>query len=392
MNNNPEITIKTGSGTDLAFAIVVMASYFSIFSTEKNFNLWEILLIITLGITYIVVGIYGYRKCSQSNITFYKIIYFFVQIFLAGIIIYLGKGAGYIFMILLPLVGHSVIMLSNKWMIIVNAIIIFSYLSALYLVKGNEIIKGLPTFLAGQVFILFFTQMAVNEEKARNEVERLVVELADANQQLRKYAIKVEELAISKERNRLAREIHDGLGHYLTTIFMQIQAARVIMKTDQNKANDALCTAQKLTQESLVDVRKSVSSLRSPLEDGLPLLERISGLISNCESIGIKCDFSTSGESRPLSPQVQLTLYRAVQEGVSNSCKHGQPTHIWISINYLEKDRIKLIVKDDGKGVEHIEEGFGLIGLRERVMLLEGQLHFASGKGEGFLLELEVMG
>ncbi len=78
--------------------------------------------------------------------------------------------------------------------------------------------------------------MAVNEERARAEIEKLYKELEGANNRLRDYVLKIEELAITKERNRLAREIHDGLGHYLTTVHMQIQAARAVMKLDSSKS------------------------------------------------------------------------------------------------------------------------------------------------------------
>ncbi len=87
---------------------------------------------------------------------------------------------------------------------------------------------------------MVFTQMALDEEKSRREVERLVDKLETANVKLRKYADEVEELAIIQERNRLAREIHDGLGHYLTTIHMQLQAAEVIIDKDRDKAMSAI--------------------------------------------------------------------------------------------------------------------------------------------------------
>ncbi len=116
------------------------------------------------------------------------------------------------------------------------------------------------TFLVGLIFLVGFSQAMKNVERARAELDT-------ANRQLRDYAAQSEELATVRERNRIAREIHDGLGHYLTTIHMQIQAARSILATDQPRADQTLAKAQQLSQEALGDIRRSVAALRvTPLE------------------------------------------------------------------------------------------------------------------------------
>ena len=100
------------------------------------------------------------------------------------------------------------------------------------------------------VFVVVFTQIAVREREARAEVERLAAELTEANRKLREYADQVEELATARERNRLAREIHDSLGHYLTVVNVQIEAARAVID-DRDRALDVLRKAQLLTHEGL---------------------------------------------------------------------------------------------------------------------------------------------
>jgi signal transduction histidine kinase len=103
--------------------------------------------------------------------------------------------------------------------------------------------------------------VAVREQRGRAEVQRLADELGVANRQLREYAGQVEELAAARERNRMAREIHDTLGHYLTAVNMQLEAARALLATDPEKAADGMSKALALTHEGLADVRRSVATL-----------------------------------------------------------------------------------------------------------------------------------
>ena len=180
-------------------------------------NLLELLLMIGLGIAYMAIGIYGYAFAVRSGKLHYHLAYFAIQLLLGGMIVFLGKGAGFNAMVLLPLAGHSVVLLPRSWRLAVNIAIVGTYALALNPPGVNNwgmIWSGMPLFLAGQIFIVVFTQMAVSEEKARAEVELLVKELEEANQRLREYSLQVEELTITKERNRLVRQIgfqHDAL-------------------------------------------------------------------------------------------------------------------------------------------------------------------------------------
>ena len=385
--------IHTGSDADIAFAVLVLASYFSTFSSRQSATSAELLLLIGLGVAYIAVGIYGYAFVTRSGKFALHLAYFATQILLGGLIVYLGQGVGFNAMVLLPLAGHSVVLLPQTWRLIVNLIIVFVYIGALDLTSDlNLVWSGMPVFLAGQIFIVVFTQMAVNEERARSEVEKLALDLAEANQSLRAYALQAEELAITKERNRLAREIHDGLGHYLTTVFMQIQAARAVMKIDPLKAMEALTKAQNLSQEALVDVRESVAALRDSPGSQLPLPEEVDRLLQVCEGAGLATELKVLGAERPLSPQAQQTVFRAVQEGINNACKHAQAGRLWVTLDYSQGERVKLVMQDDGMGAKQMQGGFGLLGMRERVNLLNGDFAVITAPGEGFRLEVTIPG
>lgn len=388
-------SFRTGGDVDLAFAVMVLAAYFTTFSVMKYATTFSLLLMIGLGIAYITIGIYGYAFAERSANLAVRLIYFAVQLTLAGVIVFLGKGVGYNAMVLLPLAGQSVMAMTRNWRVVVNVGIVLTYMLALNLFSASNwgvMWSGLPIFLAGQFFIVVFTQMAVSEEEARSEVEKLVQELERKNQQLREYSVQVEDLAITKERNRMAREIHDGLGHYLTTIYMQIQAARAVSKVDPQKAGEALATAQNQTQEALKDVRRSVSALRDMPGDRMSLQDEVEKMLKNCEGMGLSPEMKVLGSPRTLSPQAVFTIYRAVQEGINNTCKHAHASRISVSLDYTQTDHVRLTIQDDGIGAEQLEGGFGLMGMRERVHLLNGDLSVNTKPGNGFRVEMSVPG
>jgi signal transduction histidine kinase len=380
-----------GSESQLAFAMVVLASYLAMFSAaQKTISLVEIGLEMLFGVSYITIGVYGYRICFRSKSRLILLLYFTVQILLGAGIVYIGKGSGFNGLVLLPLVGHAVVLLTPNWGLFVNGLIILAYILPVYRYTGDWAVvwSGLPTFLAGVVFIMVFTQMAVNEEKARNEVELLVNQLENANRRLRDYAVQAEELAITRERNRLAREIHDGLGHYLTAIHVQIQAARALMQPNDQPAQATMEKAQNLAEEALLDVRSSVASLRAAPGEDQPLPEVISHLAQECESSGLHTQFNVIGEARTLTPQAHLTLYRTAQEGLNNIRKHAEAHHIDITLDYSTGNSIRLTIQDDGQGANGVDGGFGLLGLQERANLLGGAMRTITSEGQGFTLEM----
>jgi len=292
----------------------------------------------------------------------------------------------------LPLVGQSVILLKAQPLLFVNALIIVTYILNIGLITQSvtDIWDRLPSFLVGQILIIAFTQMVVNEQKARKNLEKLAEELSVVNKSLRDYSDQIEELTIAKERNRFAREIHDGLAHYLTTIFMQIQAARLIINKNSKGALSSLEKAQNLTQEALDDVRKSVDALREGQTDTFLLNEKLNNIINNAIAYQITPDFEILGTPRPLSAKTELTLFRAAQEAINNAFKHAQAKYIWVKLDYRDATKVIFDYKDDGVGSNDLSGGFGLLGMRERVQIINGKIYFESEIGKGFHLLIEI--
>jgi signal transduction histidine kinase len=234
--------------------------------------------------------------------------------------------------------------------------------------------------------------MALTEKSEREKLELLANELSDANQHLSQYAEQVRQLSVTEERNRLAREIHDGLGHHLTTINMQLSAAEVIVQKDSEKAKRMLKDAQKLTTEALVDVRNSVYALRSDEYGTYNITDRIERLVKDSSSDIRVIEFEVIGLPREISPQVDLTVFRTAQETINNAQKYSSASRVRLTLDFSNENVITFRTVDNGIGTDKIEDGFGLLGIKERVRLLNGDFLVNSSAGEGFTIQITLPG
>jgi signal transduction histidine kinase len=389
--------IELGNGADIAFLLVVLSAYFSIFSALEEITILQLVAMILAGVLYLMLGIYGFSLLRRYDHLILYIAYFSLEILIGTGILLLGTVGGknltLVALLFLPLVVQSVLVLHKYWMLFINVLILVAYTTVIFAVNrdGSATSLSFPLFFTAQIFIVFFTQMAVSESRSREEVERLVTELAEANEHLRSYALKVEELAVTQERNRMAREIHDGLGHYLTSIHIHLQAAAAVLANSGGSevALSGIKKAQNLAKNALDDVRQSVSTLRSPLVGHLPLSVMIQDHIQHTATGPIDVLFEMAGEEKELPPNISWTILRATQEAMNNAVKHAHCTHIQIILSYHD-DKVHLLIVDDGIGSEDPTGGYGLLGLQERIHLLNGNLMIRTAKQEGFQVEIGV--
>jgi len=388
MNSRPRDNLSLFSSGNIAFVLVVCASYASataaLIYSHRSIAPWEILLLILVAAIYLVLGTYGFAlfRRSQSRLTRFS--YFVVQLMLAATLILLRGSAGELSLILLPLAGQSALLLSTRIMIPVCGLIYVTLVMPLLLKsRWVDAIAIAIVYGVGIVFVVVFTRVAASERVARTE-------LAEANRQLREHAAQVEELATTKERNRLAREIHDSLGHYLTVVNVQIGAAQAVFTQDQSRALNHLSKAQSLTQEGLAEVRRSVAALRSLPIDGRPLPIALHKLIEQWNSAATNATFEVVGDVRALTPQADLTIYRAAQEALTNAGKHAHASHLSVTLDYSDSEIVRLRVEDNGVGSTDSQGGFGLLGVRERVQQLGGEVCVRTEVGRGFSLEVTL--
>ena len=385
-------------GAHWAFILTVGAALASTFVALGDQLIWpQNVLLLVAGLAYTVIGVGGFEYCQRRGQWPLSLLYFAVQIPVAVAVFYLGLGhlSGLLIIIVLPLVSHAQMLFSNRGALVIAALITAVSASTIgFLTNWTALFTSTLSIGAGVVFVFVFTQVALREQQARAEVERLAADLRTANDKLREYAVQVEELATAKERNRLAREIHDSLGHYLTVINVQIEAARTVIGSEPPRALDALRKAQSLAQEGLADVRRSVAALRASPTENRPLPEALAALAAENRASGLLTELAVTGAPRPLPPQTELTLYRAMQEGLTNIRKHARASRVDITLDYGDHERVCLRVRDNGVGgsPEDRSGGYGLLGVRERTHLLGGEVRIHSAAGQGVTLEVELPG
>ena len=315
---------------------------------------------------------------------------------LLGIAFALGAGAvmmsrGAAFLLLMPLVFTGVIFLTpaGATAVVIACSVVTLSSWKLQGLSAAALARELAIWISPLLFTVVLSRIVLSQHRARAEMEKLAHQLGDANEQLRSQAAAVEELAKTKERNRIARDIHDGLGHYLTVVHVQLEAAQALLARDPRTAREALLKAQELTREGLAEVRRSVALLRGSGPQR-PLVAAIEKLAGECSADGIATALKVSGTPRPLPEPVEITLYRAAQEALTNVRRHARAAHLFIELAFSQSDGIRLRVEDDGVGDDGMGQGFGLIGLRERAESVGGKVAVRSARGQGFTLEVEL--
>ncbi len=228
----------------------------------------------------------------------------------------------------------------------------------------------------GLTFFHVFARALIRADVARRESQELLARLQEAHDRLQDYSLRAEELAVVQERNRLAREMHDTLGHRLTVAAVQLEAAQRLCGQDPERAAGLLSTVRDQVREALAELRSTVATMRSPLEADLELpssLRRLAGAFEEATGLTVH---RVLPEKLPNLPAThRLALYRTAQEALTNVGKHASANQVWIVLSASEQE-VALLVADDGRGITNDGHppGFGLRGLRERAGQLGGDL------------------
>jgi signal transduction histidine kinase len=252
--------------------------------------------------------------------------------------------------------------------------------------QSNQLIL----FTMGIVFVLTMAKLVLQERAAHAKTEKLLVELEQSHQQLTAYANQVAELATASERNRLARDIHDSLGHYLTVINVQLEKALAFRLKNAQIADRAVEDSKRLAREALDDVRRSVGMLRTG-QEVFSVRQALSSLVDNMRSDRLKTALKVHGIEDDFSPQALMTLYRVAQEGLTNVQRHAQATEVSVTLDLTHQEAC-LSVRDNGIGFDAAEcqsqaggfiGGYGLQGIQERLELVAGLLRLVTKPGHG---------
>lgn len=293
----------------------------------------------------------------------------------------------------MPIAGFAGIILTRRRdMILVIGLTLMVSTVHQYLVIGPETALY---WMFGQfttsVFIMSCSYAIAQACRQRLQTALLADELRMANARLELQADQASVLAAAQERNRLAREIHDTVGHSLTVVGAQLDAAQELLKQSPKMALDSIQKAKRANQEGLAEIRRSVSTMRVMSSGQKSLTESLTALITGVERPGLKLSLQQTGLSRPLPSLVEISLYRCAQEGITNACRHSGASEICVHLDFTQEGSVSLYVTDNGKGFSNSSRpNNGLDGLRERAVLLRGDFFAGTGPDGGGLCRMVI--
>ncbi len=228
-------------------------------------------------------------------------------------------------------------------------------------------------YIAGFYFFAIFARSLTEARQAETEIKRLY-------EQLQVYARQVEEMTVIEERNRMAREMHDNVGHRLTVAAVQLEAAQKIIDRDPQRAKEVVGVVREQVLAALDDLRGTVAALRSPVEEDMALdaaLQRLGRSFQQATAINVSLSLPPAIPA-DIPASHRKAIYRAAQETLTNVHRHARAQHVWMHLTQADEEMM-LIVEDDGQGMQERSSastgGFGLRSLQERARQLDGDFH-----------------
>jgi signal transduction histidine kinase len=235
-----------------------------------------------------------------------------------------------------------------------------------------------------RIVLLYLVPLLVSILAQRERKQH--AELEAAHQRLRRHAATVEQLAVSRERNRLARDLHDTLAHSLAALSVQLEALRTLLAHDPAAAQDALNDVAVLARNGLEESRQAIQALRS---DPLKTLGLVGALRSTLQAFqartGVQTDLSVAGQEPDLTDEEAQALFRIADEALTNVERHAAAQQVTVRLAF-GSDRIDLVVRDDGVGFDPAAvdpDRYGLTGIQERAAMIGAKLKVHSRPGGG---------
>ncbi len=300
---------------------------------------------------------------------------------------------GIIFLLLFSILLDSTIYINNKYITggLVSLIII------ILIVTGQTDFKlavsGTLSAAAIGALGIYIKEERERKHEAQKLYDKLRIseeELKKAKENLERYASTIEELTLLRERNRISREIHDSVGHSLSTMIIQLSAIEKIADKDGKSASEMAKNLSTFAKDALKSVRAAVRALVPTEFEKYQGILAIEEMIKNFRKLTeVEVIFVLSKERWELNSDQSFVLYRIVQEFLTNSVRHGKADKININLNFY-KDSLYMRLKDNGTGCDDIVEGVGLKSIKERAESIGGAVKYLSTKEKGFELNLNL--
>jgi signal transduction histidine kinase len=260
----------------------------------------------------------------------------------------------------------------------------------LAVVVHNDPRSGLGNFVVATIIFFIVWTIAFGVGRKSVEADEAKDRAARAERERGEQA----RAAVADERARIARELHDVVGHSVSVMTVQASGVRRLLRPDQQRERDALLIVERTGREALAEMRRMVGVLRRPEEGPVlapqPSLEHLDRLVEQARDAGLPVELRVEGDAFQLPVGVDLTAYRLVQEGLTNALKHAGATRAEVVVNYSEGE-IEVVVTDDGRGVGSGDGGgHGLVGMRERVSVYGGDLDAGPRPEGGYRLRARL--
>ena len=257
----------------------------------------------------------------------------------------------------------------------------------LLLLFGKNFLYSL-NIVVFMISLLFYILSAITE---RHRIEEELRMASQANRELNSYLALSEKIAEDRERKRIAREIHDTLGHALTGISAGIDAVKVLVDIDTNRAKEQLNNVSVVVRDGIRDVRGSLNKMRPGALENNTLKEALIKIIREYEAISnLEIHLRYEWDNIDLDIAKEDIVFRVIQESITNSVRHGHAKTIWIEL--LEEESYVMTIQDDGVGFDELHYGYGLKQMQERLMIIGGSVRFENRDGFYTYIEIPKIG
>jgi NarL family two-component system sensor histidine kinase YdfH len=359
----------------------------------------RLVLFTVLMVVHGALRLWGFRLAQGQR--GWLLVYFLVQGGLALTIGLLAQLEGLVLALYMALVGESAGMLWPDRRALVLAASFFVLLlgvNVVFIWGGAVLVGLLPLLGLLLAFVLIYVLLYIRQVQAREEAQSLLHELETANRQLSDYAAQVEELTISQERQRMARELHDTLAQGLAGLILQLEAADGYLEGgNQAQARTVVQQAMQRARTTLQEARRAIQALRPEILEQGNLVDALGHEVDQfAATAGIRATLEVSGEPPEAPAGMTLDILRIVQEALSNVGRHAQAGHVWVRLSH-DDGALQVVVQDDGLGFDPTAGRqrpgcFGLAGMQERAERIGGSLQVESEPGQGARLVLRVPG
>jgi two-component system, NarL family, sensor histidine kinase YdfH len=319
--------------------------------------------------------------------------YILGQGLLAFVITSLSQNIGMVFALYMALIGETIGFLGlSRWGILATLYYLsLSLTNFLLLNDMGGAVFWLLTVIPVVIFIGMYVTLYLRQTEAREKAQALAEELEAANGQLTRYAAEVEDLTIANERQRMARELHDTLSQGLAGLILQLEAADAHLTNDhREKAQTIIAHAMVQARTTLAEARRAIDDLRQPSLDELDSALRLEvSRFSGATGIPVHLH---SDPTPPLPDPVKETVIRTVAEALTNIAHHAWAKNVEVNVRVREEN-LSVTVQDDGVGFDPISipaGHYGILGIQERVRLLNGSFEIQSQEGKGTTLNIQV--